>query len=349
MTFSGRLSGDMPQGQGVSVTACICTHNRTHYLSHCLESLRHQTVGLDAFEIIVVDSNSSPAAATEMQRLVAGLPNARLLRVEEIGISRARNAGAAAASGDYVAYIDDDALAAPDWIEQIMRVVEEQPVRPAVLSGRALPVWEAPLPDWWPESLRGILTITEWVGRGEYRTSEVPAGLGPYGANLIVERAALLSISGFAEDLGRRGGMLLSDEDVHLAWKLQDSGRSARHDSRITVHHCIQAQRLSPSWLLQRLYWQGASSVLTRLMLGHPGLVWGEFPRRLGLAMLLAPLALIPASSTALIGLRWRLAYAQGYVRMVIGELLPRPEAPSLPRKACGLAENASAAREAMG
>lgn len=347
MTFS--VGGDDAMPQGVSVSACICSHNRTHYLRDCLESLRNQSVGPDAFEIIVVDSNSSAAAAAEMRRLVDDIPNARLIRVEEVGLSRARNAGAAAAQGDYVAYIDDDAKAAPDWIEQIMRVVQEQPMRPAVLSGRALPIWEAPLPDWWPDSLRGILTITEWVGCGEYRTSEVPAGLGPYGANLIVERAALLAVSGFAEDLGRRGGMLLSDEDVHLAWKLQDSGRSARHDSRITVHHSIQAQRLTPAWLLQRLYWQGASSVLTRLMLGHPGLVWSELPRRLALAMLLAPLALIPDSSSALIGLRWRLAYAQGFVRMVLGELSSLAEIKRLAAQSRALPDGGAAARGAMG
>jgi glucosyl-dolichyl phosphate glucuronosyltransferase len=348
MTLQPSDAGTMPDVQGVSVTACICTHNRTHYLRHCLDSLQSQTVGLDGFEIIVVDSNSSPEAAAEMQRLVAGLRNARLVRVEESGLSLARNAGALAARGDYIAYIDDDARAAPDWIDQIMRVVQELPVRPAVLSGRALPIWEAPLPAWWPDSLRGILTITEWVGRGEYRTSDVPASLGPYGANLIVERAALLAVSGFAEDLGRRGGLLLSDEDVHLAWKLQDSGRSARHDSRITVHHCIQAARLRPEWLLQRLYWQGASTVLTRLMLGHNNLVWNELPRRIAVATALAPLALIPAQSSRLIDLRWRLAYAQGFVSMALGELRIRAKKAGIRMNAHAVPEGA-APRGAVG
>jgi glycosyltransferase involved in cell wall biosynthesis len=307
---------------GPSVTVCICTHDRTAYLRTCLDSLRVQTVGLDAFNIIVVDSRSSPAGAAEVRRLVATMPNAELVRVDEIGLSVARNAGARAASGDYVAYIDDDAQAAPDWIEQIRRVVMEQPSPPAILSGRTLPIWEAPLPAWWPDVLRGVLTITEWNGNGEYRTSEVPQGIGPYGANFIVEREALLSIGGFIENLGRRGDMLLSDEDVHLAWKLQDSGRSIRHDSRIMVHHCIQAQRLTPDWLLQRLYWQGASTVATHRLLGQSGTIWRELPRRLAVAFLLAPSAWVPASSSWLLGMRWRLAYAQGFVRMALGRRL---------------------------
>jgi GT2 family glycosyltransferase len=247
------------------------------------------------------------------------MPNASLVRTDDVGISLARNAGARAALGDYVAYIDDDALAAPDWIEQIICVISEQTPPPAVLGGRALPIWEAPLPMWWPNSLIGVLTITEWDGRGEYRTPEVPDGLGPYGANFVVERHALLTAGGFALDLGRRGNMLLSDEDVQLAWALQDSGRSTRHDARIVVHHCIQAQRLTQKWLLQRLYWQGASTVATRRMLGQSELVWRELPRRLAVALLFAPSALIPSHSSVALGLRWRLAYALGYIRMAVG------------------------------
>lgn len=302
----------------VSVTVCICTCDRVAYLEACLESLQRQTVGTAAFDIIVVDNGSPPAAARAIAELVAAMPNASLVRVEEAGLSRARNAGAEAASGEYIAYIDDDALAAPDWIEQILRTITECPQRPAVLGGRILPVWEAPLPRWWPESLRGVLTIIEWEGQGEFRTAELPRGLEPYGVNFIVEREALLAAGGFASDLGRQGSLLLSDEEVHLAWKIQDSGRSARYDSRIVVHHCIQAQRLTPSWLLGRLYWQAGSSVLTLRLLSYRAAVWRQLPRRLALAILLRPLQLIPPCSTRLFALRWRLAYAQGFVRMAL-------------------------------
>jgi glucosyl-dolichyl phosphate glucuronosyltransferase len=92
-----------------------------------------------------------------------------------------------------------------------------------------------------------------------------------------------------------------------------------RYDSRIVVHHQIQARRMEPGWLLSRMYWQGASTVLTRRLLQQPGSVWREMPRRLLLACLLAPLAVVPQRSTVLLGARWRLAYAIGFIRAALG------------------------------
>jgi hypothetical protein len=164
-----------------------------------------------------------------------------------------------------------------------------------------------------------VLSIIECEGEGEYRRPEVPAKLEPYGANMVVNVLALLAAGGFGTTIGRYGTSLLSDEDVQLAWTLQDAGHSVRYDSRIVVHHRIQARRLRPEWLLRRLYWQGASTVLTRRMLQSSGLVWRELPRRLAVACLFAPAALIPRHSTWLLPARWRLAYAVGFIRAALG------------------------------
>ncbi|MDN3565824.1 glycosyltransferase family 2 protein [Paeniroseomonas aquatica] len=329
MHTAASTQDDMPQApvrssdpatlvQVPSVTACIVTHNRPHYVRSCLESLRQQTVGLDAFDIIVVDSCSSADVNVELGVLVATMPNAKLLRIDRPGASAARNYGAATSTADFIAYIDDDGLAMPDWIEQIQRVLAEQRPWPGVLGGRVLPVWEAPLPGWWPQDLRGVLSIIEWEGRGEFRTTAVPAGLEPYGVNMVVQRQPLLEMGGFAERLGRFGRLLLSDEDVQVGWRLQDRGFSAWYDSRVLVRHQIQAVRMCPEWLLDRLYWQGASAVATRRILGAPQTVWKELPRRLIVEVLTLPASLLPKQSTVLLGLRWRLAYARGFTRMAL-------------------------------
>ncbi len=303
-------------GRKPSVSVVVCSHDRLPYVRACITSLTRQSVGASAFEIVLVDSGSPPPVAAEMKRLAEMTPNTRLIRVDVSGVSEARNEGARAAAGEYVAYIDDDAVATPDWIEQIQRVLAEHDCKPVVLGGRVLPVWEAPLPGWWPVSLRGVLSIIEHEGAGEYRTPAVPDKLEPYGVNMILKREAMLQIGGFAEALGRMGLVLQSDEEVQLAWRLQDAGFSAIYDSRVVVRHSIQAQRFNPEWLLSRLYWQGASTVRTRRLLGQDALVRREFPRRLLVELVTLPFTwIIPKSSTRLMALRWRHAYARGFTR----------------------------------
>ncbi len=187
-----------------------------------------------------------------------------------------------------------------------------------MVSGRILPIWEKPLPGWWPTRLRGVLSIVEAEGRGEYGSADVPAGLEPCGANLIVHVSSLRELGGFWMK-GRCGGTLLSDDEVQLASRFRRAGLATRYDSRVVVHHRIQAGRLTPGWLLARLYWQGISTVITRRLLGNAGSVWHELPRRAVVAVLLAPCWLVPARSAALLALRWRAAYAVGFVRAAFG------------------------------
>lgn len=310
---------------GMDVTACVCTHNRPHYLRDCLDGLARQTIPAERFEILVVDSASTADVVAQMARLVGDTPNARLLRVDQPGVSFARNAGAAAARGCYLAYLDDDAIPAPDWMASILTAIAEITPPPALIGGRILPRWEAPLPAWWPPQLRGTLSIIEVEGLGEYRTSDLPAGLEPYGANMVVHVPTLLAMGGFGHHSGRVGEVLLSDEEVQLAWRLQAAGHSARYDSRIVVEHQIQASRLTPAWLLSRLYWQGVSTVATLRLIGRREAVQRELLRRLAVAALLAPSGLLPYSSTRLLACRWRLAYAAGFVHGACGRSrLPR-------------------------
>ncbi len=302
----------------MTITVCVCTHDRPGYLRDCLQGLQHQTAGPECFDILVVDSASHGEVPVQIAALVSGISNARLIRLEQPGISVARNAGAGHAAGEYIAYIDDDAVPAADWVECIRTVIGEADRPPALIGGRILPQWEVPLPAWWPASLRGTLSIIEFEGRGEYRSASLPAKLEPYGANMVVHAPALRAAGGFGQSSGRDGKALLSDEEVELAWRLQGEGNPVCYDSRIVVHHQIQAVRLTPAWLLSRLYWQGVSTVRTRRRLGDPASVWKELPRRVAVAALLAPFGLFPRASKRLVACRWRLAYAVGFIRAAL-------------------------------
>ena len=303
----------------MDLTVCICTHDRPRYVRDCLDGLRRQSLPPEKFGVLIVDSGTPEPGRAELIVLARSYAGARLIRVDEPGVSAARNAGAEAAGTEYIAYIDDDAIPAETWVESILHALTLTGDPPAVLGGRILPEWEAPLPAWWPPGLRGVLSIIEHEGQGEYRTGALPPRLEPYAANMTVHVPSLLNSGGFGCGIGRIGGTLLSDEEVQLAWRLQDAGLSVRYDSRIVVFHQIQARRLNPDWLLSRLYWQGASTVLTRRLLRYRAAIWRELPRRCLVAAVCAPAALLPRRSTWLLGARWRWAYAAGFIRAAFG------------------------------
>lgn len=294
------------------ITVAICTRDRPDYLRDCLAALRCQTVPAP---VLVVDSGSGDAAARRIRMLVEEFAGARLIRVDRPGLSVARNAALAVVDDGYVAFLDDDAVPAPDYIASVGTALRDTPCAPAVLGGKVLPYWEAPLPGWWPGRLRGVLSLIDAEGAGDFGAV---AGAAPCGANFIVDARLARAVGGFPEGLGRDGRSLLSDEETLLTELLRRAGHLAWFDSRIVVHHQIQADRLRPAWLLRRMYWQGFSRVLSRRALGDAHAVCAELPRRLVLAAMLAPLACWPAASGRLMAVRWRRAYAAGFVRAAV-------------------------------
>lgn len=302
-------------GKRPRITACVCTHDRSDYLQDCLDGLRAQSVGPTAFDILVVDSGSSPWQAARIADLVADTVNARLLRVIQPGLSRARNAAARSIGSGYVAYLDDDAIPTQDWIATIQSAVVGACPPPALIGGAIWPLWEAPLPGWWPVALYGVLSIIDIEGQGHYSHSGVARVLEPYGANMIIHVPELLAVGGFLETIGRQGMVLLSDEEKVLTWRLQEAGHSTLYDSRIIVHHQIQCARLTVDWLLARMYWQGVSASRSGRLLRPGGRIWDEVLRRLLVFLMLAPVAVLPSSHAWAMGLRWRWAYAHGALR----------------------------------
>jgi glucosyl-dolichyl phosphate glucuronosyltransferase len=303
----------LPAAPALSVI--LCTHARPDYLGACLAGLAAQS--RRDFELLVVDSASPPAAAAAIAGLAAR-HGARLLRAEAPGLSLARNLGLAAARAPWVAYLDDDAVAEPGWAAALLARIATLPAAAAALGGCILPAWEAPLPDWWPPALRGVLTIVEWAGFGEVGR-DLPVGVDIYGANMAFATAPLRAIGGFPEALGRIGNRLLSGEEVEVVGQLRARGHRAFYDGAATVRHSIQRERLRPAWLLSRLLWQGATDALRDRRGGRLGRAPGAALR----LAVQAPLLLWPSGSPALLRARCGAAYNLGYLRGRLSPGLP--------------------------
>jgi glucosyl-dolichyl phosphate glucuronosyltransferase len=242
----------MTQMPTISVVICAYTDRRWGDLAEAVASVRAQTV--PAFEVVVsVDHN--PALR---ERVRHHLPDVVVVdNRQRQGLSGARNAGVAAASGDVVAFLDDDATAAPDWLERLAAGY----AAPDVLGvgGAIEPIWSTNRPRCFPEEF-------DWVVGCTYRgMPEMPASVrNLIGANMSFRRLILNSVGGFRCDIGRIGTRPLGCEETELCIRSHRHWPNGRflYDPSARVRHRVPADRTSWRYFHARCYAEGLSKAL---------------------------------------------------------------------------------------
>lgn len=254
----------------VDVTAAICTHNRAAYLGKALESLLTQTLDASRYEVLVVDNASTDDTKRVAEAARRRAPNVRYVHVPELGVSHARNASWLEARAPFVAYLDDDAIAHPDWLERALHAFDNTRPEPGAVGGKIEPIWEKARPPWLSDALARALTVVDW--------SEDPCPVEPdqwlVAANLVIPRRVLEEIGGFRTDLGRRGNQLLSNEENLVRLEIEANGYVCWYDPRMVVRHHMHESRVSKRWFRTRLYWQGVSDARMRKHLTDHSRAW---------------------------------------------------------------------------
>jgi glycosyltransferase involved in cell wall biosynthesis len=105
-----------PTSRSPFLSAVVCTHERAELLRRMLESLCHQTLALDAFEVVLVDDGSSDATREVALSFRSRLP-LRYVYQRNAGLAAARNLGLFVARGEVLLFLDDDDLAEPGLLE----------------------------------------------------------------------------------------------------------------------------------------------------------------------------------------------------------------------------------------
>ncbi|MEV4201488.1 glycosyltransferase [Micromonospora globbae] len=185
------------------------------------DSLRHQSLPRDRYEVIVVENGSQ-----RFGDLAVASDVLRYLHLPKANSAAARNAGLAAARGRYLLLTDADCVADPSWIERMTAALQEGPA--SVIGGLIRPY----APKTWTQ--RHAITIVN----GQDRLNYLPALHLPYvaGANAGFVTTRLREVGGFDEDLR-------SGNDVDVCYKLGLTGSSAAivpdavvwHEDRPTV------------------------------------------------------------------------------------------------------------------
>ena len=241
--------------KGPVVSIVICSHNRSADVSECVGALIPQ-LGAQA-EIILVDSASDPNDMANMAKLAILYPTVKLTRVDKLGLARARNCGVHLAAGEWVVFLDDDAVPFPDWLEKLLAAVSSAPPNQAVIGGGIYPRW--------PHGMSGERLSKRWKMFLSLAEADKPGsvtdGYAVNGANYAIRRCVLLDIGGFPERLGRIGASLISGDESHVTQSVLDAGLDAGFNPSFKVYHKISRERLRLSWILRRTFWEGFTTV----------------------------------------------------------------------------------------
>jgi O-antigen biosynthesis protein len=211
------------------VSVVICTHNGSATLRECLEGL--DELDYPGYEVIVVDDGSTDSSAA-----IASEYDCRLIRTENRGLSSARNTGLAVASGEIVAYIDDDAKPDRDWLKYLAHTFMTTPH--AGVGGPNLAFAE--------DGLIARCVANAPGGPTHVLLSDQEAEHIP-GCNMAFRRQALEQVGGFDAQFHAAG------DDVDICWRLRERGLTlAFSPAAVVWHHRRNSVRAY--WRQQRGY-----------------------------------------------------------------------------------------------
>jgi glycosyltransferase involved in cell wall biosynthesis len=236
----------------VSVVVCEHTMDRFDDLRDAAESVREQSHP-ETELVLVSDGNEAVCDAMDSEYGDADDVVVHCLS-ENVGLLAARNAGAEAASGDVVAFLDDDAVADEHWVAELVSVYDARDV-PAV-GGKMLPAWVAGKPRTLPSEFYWLVGVTHdgfADGPGEVRNT--------FGSNISFRRSVFLDLGGFDANIGgRQGTANLQGGETELCARMQaEYGHGVYYTPAAEVAHKVFAYRTSLRWLLDRAFWQGYS------------------------------------------------------------------------------------------
>jgi glycosyltransferase involved in cell wall biosynthesis len=245
-----------------SVIICAYTEERWEDLSGAIKSVQAQ-ISAPREIIVVIDHNP---VLFERLRLRAEHSDAGVILIENSqpkGLSGARNSGLAVAQGDVIAFLDDDAVAAPDWLAKLNEGYRHNEV--LGVGGAIEPLWLAGRPRWFPAEFDWVVGCTYL---GMPLTAQPVRNL--IGCNMSFRRELFEGVGGFRNGIGRVGKRPVGCEETELCIRASQNWPEKKfiYDPQAKVQHRIPASRASWAYFRSRCYAEGLSKALITKLVG---------------------------------------------------------------------------------
>ena len=193
----------------------------------------------------------------------------RCIRDEAGILSRARNRAIAETTGEFIVFLDDDAMPEPGWLQAIVAGFGAAEID--VVGGAVVPAYEQAPPPWW--SARIELVFAPQVSTFErHRVSHQEY---PHGANIAFRRSVFARVGLFREDLGYIGNKLIPGDESELLLRIEKSGGAILYEPAAVVRHLIPAARMDRKYLRGRFYGAGLASHELEKTRRHDVEPWG--------------------------------------------------------------------------
>ena len=251
-----------------TVSVIVCTRNRSQLLEDACQVMLKMEAPGTSWELLIVDNDSTDDTLDLARGIESEHPErVRTMVEKEVGLSATRNAGIRAAHGQILAFLDDDAFPARDWLAGIAATLDSPRILCA--GGPVEPLFQGELPEWLDERFLPYLTV--WDQGPEV----LPLTYNEYprGANIAYRREAFERFGLFSPHLGRKGRALTSCEEIEHCLRIERGGGRIVFTPEARIRHWVDASRITGDWMVRRFAAQGRSEAIIHWMhAGHRGL-----------------------------------------------------------------------------
>lgn len=220
------------------VSIVICTYKRPDMLRIALESIVNQTVDRTSYEVLVIDNNSNDETCEITEEYMKKNKNVSYQLETKQGLSHSRNCGYINAKADYVGYMDDDAKAPENWVEQTINIIEE--FEPDIFGGPIYPFYLNKKPEWFKDEyeIRKKAEKSGWLEKGNIS-----------GSNIFFKKELLEEYNGFNPDFGMKEDKISYGEETLIIKRAREEGRKIYYSIDIKMCHFV------PEFKQNIVYW----------------------------------------------------------------------------------------------
>jgi glucosyl-dolichyl phosphate glucuronosyltransferase len=237
----------------MKISVVVSTYNRSEYLRKMLTSLRKVVIPDHlSWEFILVDNNSADDTRFVFEEVEKHYESKiRYVFEEKRGISHARNRGIKEASGEIIAFTDDDVIVDRYWIQNIEKAFKDYD-DVACVGGKILPIWEISKPKWLKPNLYPYLALLD---HGDSVAYMDPPDI--WGANFAVKSDIFKKYGPFDSNLGRIPNKLYAGEETEFLHRLQKAGEKILYHPFSIIYHSVPAHRMSKRYFRKWSFDQG--------------------------------------------------------------------------------------------